>query len=121
LVQKGFKLEGESTESYLAQTEPVIDSKGLITNDSNINWPSRNSSNDGNNTIRYVFAREDQNIPLWVVEGKADIGVISNVDFEQETYESVKSLTELLMCLVMWFHIGLRWSQLWYKRLRMCC
>jgi phosphonate transport system substrate-binding protein len=96
LVQKGFKLEGESTESYLAQTEPVIDSKGLITNDSNINWPSRNSSNDGNNTIRYVFAREDQNIPLWVVEGKADIGVISNVDFEQETYESVKSQLKIV-------------------------
>jgi phosphonate transport system substrate-binding protein len=50
-----------------------------------------NSSNDGNNTIRYVFAREDQNIPLWIVEGKVDIGVISNVDFEQETYENVKS------------------------------
>jgi phosphonate transport system substrate-binding protein len=85
LVQKGFKLIGESTESYLAERESVSINKGL-----NIN--SRNSSNDGsNNTIRYVFAREDQNIPLWIVEGKADIGVISNVDLEQETYKSVKS------------------------------
>jgi phosphonate transport system substrate-binding protein len=96
LVQKGFKLIGESTESYLAQVEPTIHSKGLNINDSNINSPSRNSSNDGNNTIRYVFAREDQNIPLWVVEGKADIGVISNVDFEQETYESIKSQLKIV-------------------------
>jgi phosphonate transport system substrate-binding protein len=97
LVQKGFKLVGESTESYLAQTEPLINSKGLNINDSNINWPSGNSSNDGNNnTIRYVFAREDQNIPLWIVEGKADIGVISNVDFEQETYESIKSQLKII-------------------------
>jgi phosphonate transport system substrate-binding protein len=70
LVQKGFKLVGEST---------------------------KNSSNDDdNNIIRYVFAREDQNIPLWVVEGKADIGVISNVDFEQEVYESIKSQLKII-------------------------
>lgn len=90
LVQKGFKLIGESTESYLAERESVSINKGL-----NIN--SRNSSNDGsNNTIRYVFAREDQNIPLWIVEGKADIGVISNVDLEQETYKSVKSQLKIV-------------------------
>ena len=65
LVQKGFKLVGE---------------------------PTKNSSNDDDNKIiRYVFAREDHNIPLWVAEGKADIGVISNIDFEQETYDSIKS------------------------------
>jgi phosphonate transport system substrate-binding protein len=70
LIQKGFKLVGEST---------------------------KNSSNDDdNNIIRYVFAREDQNIPLWVVEGKADIGVISNVDFEQEVYESIKSQLKII-------------------------
>jgi phosphonate transport system substrate-binding protein len=70
LVQKGFKLVGEST---------------------------KNSSNDdNNNTIRYVFAREDQNIPLWIVEGKADIGAISNVDFEQEVYESIKSQLKII-------------------------
>ncbi len=90
LVQKGFKLVGESTQSYLAERESVSINKGL-----NIN--SRNSSNDGsNNTIRYVFAREDQNIPLWIVEGKADIGVISNVDLEQETYKSVKSQLKIV-------------------------
>jgi phosphonate transport system substrate-binding protein len=70
LVQKGFKLVGEST---------------------------KNSSNDDNNNIiRYVFAREDQNIPLWIVEGKADIGAISNVDFEQEVYESIKSQLKII-------------------------
>jgi phosphonate transport system substrate-binding protein len=75
LVQKGFKLVAE----------PIA---GESTKNS--------SNNDDNNIIRYVFAREDQNIPLWVVEGKADIGVISNVDFEQEVYESVKSQLKII-------------------------
>jgi len=97
LVQKGFKLIGESTESYLAQREPAIINEGVNINSSSIDFPGGNSSsNDGNNTIRYVFAREDQNIPLWIVEGKADIGVISNVDFEQETYENVKSQLKIV-------------------------
>jgi phosphonate transport system substrate-binding protein len=88
LVQKGFKLVGESTESYLAQREPVITSKGS-------NIKAINSSND-NNTIRYVFAREDQNIPLWVIEGKADIGVVSNIDLEQQTYRSIESKLKIV-------------------------
>ena len=75
LVQKGFKLVAE----------PIA---GESTKNS--------SNNDDNNIIRYVFAREDQNIPLWVDEGKADIGVISNVDFEQEVYESVKSQLKII-------------------------
>ena len=86
LVQKGFKLVGESTESYLAQREPIITSKGSA---------AINSSND-NNTIRYVFAREDQNIPLWVIEGKADIGVVSNIDLEQQTYRSIESKLKIV-------------------------
>ena len=97
LVQKGFKLIGESTESYLAQREPAIISEGVNINSSSIDLPGGNSSsNDSNNTIRYIFAREDQNIPLWIVEGKADIGVISNVDLEQETYESIKSQLKIV-------------------------
>ena len=96
LVQKGFKLTGQSLESYLAHGEPIIISKGPNTNNSNIDWSSRDGSNDGNNTIRYIFAREDHNIPLWVVEGKADIGVISNVDLEHETYESIKSQLKIV-------------------------
>jgi phosphonate transport system substrate-binding protein len=95
LVQKGFKLIGESTESYLAQREPAVISEGPNTSSSGIDLPGR-SGIDGNSTIRYIFAREDQNIPLWIVEGKADIGVISNVDLEQETYESIKSQLKIV-------------------------
>jgi phosphonate transport system substrate-binding protein len=70
LFQKGFKLIGE---------------------------PTKNSTNDDdNNIIRYVFAREDHNIPLWLAEGKADIGAISNVDFEQGIYESIKSQFKII-------------------------
>ena len=70
LVQKGFKLVAE---------------------------PTKNSSNDDdNNIIRYVFAREDKNIPLWIAEGKADIGAISNIDFEQQTHESIKSQLKII-------------------------
>ena len=94
LVQKGFKVIGQSLESYLAHGEPII--KGPNINSSNIDWSSRDGSNDGNNTIRYFFAREDHNIPLWVVEGKADIGVLSNVDLEHETYESIKSQLKIV-------------------------
>jgi phosphonate transport system substrate-binding protein len=95
LVQKGFKLIGESTESYLAQRAPAIISEGPNSSSSGIDLLG-GDGNDGNNTIRYVFAREDQNIPLWIVEGKADIGVISNVDLEQETYESIKSQLKIV-------------------------
>ncbi|HEY9387501.1 MAG TPA: phosphate/phosphite/phosphonate ABC transporter substrate-binding protein, partial [Nitrososphaeraceae archaeon] len=93
LVQKGFKLIGESTESYLAQGEPAVIGEGPNASNSSIDLPGGNG-NDG--TIRYVFARDDQNIPLWIVEGKADIGVISNVDLEQETYESITSQLKIV-------------------------
>ena len=96
LVQKGFKLTGQSLESYLAHGEPIITSKGPNINSSKIDWSIKDESNDGNNTIRYIFAREDHNIPLWVVEGKADIGVLSNVDLEIETYESIKSQLKIV-------------------------
>jgi phosphonate transport system substrate-binding protein len=96
LVQKGFSLSGEATESYLTQGR----AGGVLSGGSNITNSSIDesigNSNSNNNTIRYVFAREDQNIPLWIVEGKADIGVISNVDIEQETYESVKSQLKIV-------------------------
>ena len=96
LVQKGFSLSGEATESYLTQGR----AGGVLSGGSNITNSSIDesigNSNSNNNTIRYVFAREDQNIPLWIVEGKADIGVISNVDIVQETYESVKSQLKIV-------------------------
>ena len=71
-------------------------SKDPNINSSKIDWSSKDESNDGNNTIRYIFAREDHNIPLWIVEGKADIGVLSNVDLENETYESIKSQLKIV-------------------------
>jgi phosphonate transport system substrate-binding protein len=91
LVQKGFKLVGESTESYLAE-------RGSVINAADLNIKTRNSSSDdnNNNTIRYVFAREDQNIPLWIIEGKADIGVVSNIDLEQQTYKSIQSKLKIV-------------------------
>jgi phosphonate transport system substrate-binding protein len=96
LVQKGFSLSGEATESFLTQGRAgsVLSGGSNITNSSIDESIGNSNSND--NTIRYVFAREDQNIPLWIVEGKADIGVISNVDIEQETYESVKSQLKIV-------------------------
>jgi phosphonate transport system substrate-binding protein len=91
LLQKGFSLIGESTGSYLAQRG--FGGIGEASNSSSGGKPSGNTSNHNNNdtTIRYVFAREDQNIPLWIVEGKAEIGVISNIDLEQQTPKAIKS------------------------------
>lgn len=37
----------------------------------------------GKNDISYVFSGEDENIPLWIIEGRADIGTVSNVEFEK--------------------------------------
>jgi phosphonate transport system substrate-binding protein len=96
LIEKGFKLIGQSLESYFARGEPIIISKPSNINSSNSDSSSRDGSNEGNDIIRYFFAREDHNIPLWVVEGKADIGVISNVDLELETYESIKSQLKIV-------------------------
>ncbi len=36
----------------------------------------------GKNNISYVFSGEDENTPIWIIEGKADIGAISNVNYE---------------------------------------
>jgi phosphonate transport system substrate-binding protein len=93
LLQKGFSLIGEPTESYLAQREFGSAGIGEASNSSSGGKPSGNTSDHNNTdiTIRYVFAREDQNIPLWIVEGKADIGVISNIDLEQQTPKAIKS------------------------------
>ncbi|VVB97643.1 ABC transporter, phosphonate, periplasmic substrate-binding protein [uncultured archaeon] len=37
----------------------------------------------GENNIGYVFSGSDDNTPLWVIEGKADAGVISDIDYEK--------------------------------------
>lgn len=43
----------------------------------------------GGNNITYVFSEDDVNIPLWITKKKADIGAISNVEFDALP-ESVK-------------------------------
>lgn len=30
----------------------------------------------------YVFSRDDENTPIWILEGKGDVGATSNLDFE---------------------------------------
>jgi phosphonate transport system substrate-binding protein len=36
----------------------------------------------GKNNISYAYSGADENTPVWIIEGKADIGAISNVNFE---------------------------------------
>ena len=88
LLQKGFGLTGESAESYLGRFDDIGE-----TSTSTSNKHIYNNTNYGNNSnvIKYVFAKEDQNIPLWIVEGKADIGVLSNIDLEHQTSKAIKS------------------------------
>ena len=88
LLQKGFGLTGESAESYLGRFDDIGE-----TSTSTSNKHIYNNTNYGNNSnvIKYVFAKEDQNIPLWIVEGKADIGVLSNIDLEHQTSNAIKS------------------------------
>jgi phosphonate transport system substrate-binding protein len=88
LLQKGFGLVGESAESYLGGFGGIDE-----TSYSSSSKPPYNNTNYGNGSaaIKYVFAREDQNIPLWVIEGKVDIGVVSNIDLEQQTSKAIRS------------------------------
>ena len=37
----------------------------------------------GENPIKFVFTGGKENTPLWVIEGKADIGAVSNLEFEK--------------------------------------
>ena len=40
------------------------------------------SESPGKNNISYAYSGADENTPVWIIEGKADIGAISNVNFE---------------------------------------
>ena len=42
--------------------------------------------------INYVFSEDDENTPIWVLEGKGDIGVVSNLDFEDTPFNIQKEL-----------------------------
>ena len=39
------------------------------------------SSNEKNQN--FVFSGEDENTPVWLIEGKGDVGVMSNLDYEE--------------------------------------
>ncbi|KAF6243942.1 hypothetical protein C6988_00575 [Nitrosopumilus sp. b1] len=48
------------------------------------------SLGDDANSLRFVFSYDDENTPNLVIDGKADIGVTSNIDFE-DFPEGIKS------------------------------
>ncbi len=60
----------ESTSGYL------LPKSYLIENGFNFLY-----STNSTNTIHHVFAGGDVNVPLWIHQDKADIGVSSNIDF----------------------------------------
>ncbi|NJD77014.1 MAG: phosphate/phosphite/phosphonate ABC transporter substrate-binding protein [Candidatus Methanoperedens sp.] len=42
------------------------------------------SQSDGKNSVKYIFTEEEEeNIVLWVIEGKADIAALSNLNFDK--------------------------------------
>lgn len=53
------------------------------------------SQSAGKNDINYVFSGDDENTIIWVIEGKADIGAISNIDFELST-DSIKEKIKMV-------------------------
>lgn len=44
------------------------------------------------NNISYIFSDDDENTPIWVLEGKGDLGVLSNLDFKDTPYNIQKEL-----------------------------
>ena len=53
------------------------------------------SQSAGENNIVYIFSGEGENIPLWVIEGKADIGAFNNIEFDALP-ESVKNKVKII-------------------------
>ncbi|WP_371504661.1 phosphate/phosphite/phosphonate ABC transporter substrate-binding protein [Nitrosopumilus adriaticus] len=37
---------------------------------------------DGSEDFSFVFSKDDENTPIWILEGKGDVGATSNLDFE---------------------------------------
>ena len=37
---------------------------------------------DGSKDFSFVFSKDDENTPIWILEGKGDVGATSNLDFE---------------------------------------
>ena len=72
-----------STSGYLLP-KAFLHQKGYLLNQS-----------PGENSIRYVFSGNDNNTPFWVIEGKADAGVISDTGF-QRLPESLKNQLKII-------------------------
>ena len=47
------------------------------------------------NSIRFIFSGEEENTPLWILEGKADVGAMSNMDFEKIP-DAIKSQLKII-------------------------
>ncbi|KAF6246980.1 hypothetical protein C6990_07825 [Nitrosopumilus sp. b3] len=56
---------------------------------------------DGTDDFSFVFSKDDENTPIWILEGRGDVGTTSNLDFEDiptnikervKIIESTKSL-----------------------------
>ena len=70
-VEKTIVFENkESTSGYL------LPKSYLVQNEFNLLF-----STNSTNMIHHVFAGSDVNVPLWVYQDRADIGVSSNIDF----------------------------------------
>ncbi|WP_299293397.1 phosphate/phosphite/phosphonate ABC transporter substrate-binding protein [Nitrosopumilus sp.] len=42
--------------------------------------------------IDHIFSDDDENTPIWVLEGRGDLGVLSNLDFKDTPYNIQKEL-----------------------------
>jgi len=71
-----------STTSYLMPMAYLIH-RGF-----NINQSQKNS-------IRFVFSGGEENSPLWILEGKADVGAMNNVEFENIP-DAIKSQLKII-------------------------
>jgi len=71
-----------STASYLMPMAYLIH-RGF-----NINQSQKNG-------IRFVFSGDEENTPLWILEGKADVGAMNNMDFEKIP-DAIKSQMKII-------------------------
>ena len=79
-VEKTIVFENkESTSGYL------LPKSYLVKNEFNLLF-----STNSTNMIHHIFAGSDVNVPLWIYQDKADIGVSSNTDFAKinENYDN---------------------------------
>lgn len=51
--------------------------------------------NQSQNGIRFVFSGDEENTPLWILGGKADVGAMNNVDFEKIP-DAIKSQMKII-------------------------